>query len=91
MLAILVVQLCMKIIPTKHNLDTGDLPRVILWFDFMVDKYGCHGSIRGGSMGLVGRLFAIAVICAGVELIPVGDDNWTVPLSAALLTAFLLN
>jgi len=42
-------------------------------------------------MGLVGRLFAIAVICAGVELIPVGDDNWTVPLSAALLTAFLLN
>ncbi|KAL7540514.1 hypothetical protein ACHAXR_010924 [Thalassiosira sp. AJA248-18] len=43
-----------------------------------------------GTMGLVARLLAIAVVCAGVELIPAVDDNWTVPLSAALLSAFLL-
>jgi phytol kinase len=43
------------------------------------------------TVGLVGRLLAISVLCAGVELIPAGDDNWTVPLSAAGLSAFLLN
>lgn len=37
------------------------------------------------------RLFAIATVCAGVELIPVGDDNWTVPASAAILSAILLD
>jgi len=37
------------------------------------------------------RLLAIAIICAGVELIPIGDDNWSVPFSAAVLSALLLN
>lgn len=60
---------------------------LISWLTSM----GAMDPLELGTMGLVGRLFAIAVICAGVELIPVGDDNWTVPLSAALLTAFLLN
>lgn len=43
------------------------------------------------SFDLAGRLFVIAVICAGVELIPAGDDNYSVPLAAAVLSALLLN
>ena len=43
------------------------------------------------SFDLAGQLLAIAVICAGVELIPAGDNNFSVPISAALLSAFLLN
>jgi phytol kinase len=43
------------------------------------------------SFELAGRLFVIAVICAGVELIPAGDDNYSVPLAAAVLSALLLN
>jgi phytol kinase len=54
--------------------------------------------IRTGAMDALGltsvelawRLLVIAVVCAGVELIPAGDDNITVPISAALLSAFLL-
>jgi dolichol kinase len=41
--------------------------------------------------GLAGRLLAIAIICAGVELIPLGDDNWTVPVAAAVLSGMLLH
>ena len=41
-------------------------------------------------ISLVIRLLIIAVICAGVELIPAGDDNWSVPISAAILSALLL-
>eukprot|EP00566_Odontella_aurita_P010097 CAMPEP_0113541390 /NCGR_PEP_ID=MMETSP0015_2-20120614/9005_1 /TAXON_ID=2838 /ORGANISM="Odontella" /LENGTH=418 /DNA_ID=CAMNT_0000441291 /DNA_START=17 /DNA_END=1273 /DNA_ORIENTATION=+ /assembly_acc=CAM_ASM_000160 len=36
------------------------------------------------------RIAAISIVCAFVELIPFGDDNWTVPLSAAVLTATLI-
>lgn len=43
------------------------------------------------SFDLAGRLLVIAVICAGVELIPAGDDNYSVPLAAAVLSALLLN
>lgn len=32
------------------------------------------------------RITAICFICSLVELLPVGDDNWTVPISAAILT-----
>ena len=42
------------------------------------------------SFDLAVRLFVIAVICAGVELIPAGDDNYSVPLSAAIVSALLL-
>jgi dolichol kinase len=35
------------------------------------------------------RIAAISVACAGVELLPIGDDNWTVPLSAAVLSVIL--
>ena len=51
---------------------------------------GVMDALELSSTALVVRLLAIAVICAGIELIPVGDDNWTVPSSAALLSAFLL-
>jgi farnesol kinase len=40
---------------------------------------------------LVPGIAAISVACAGVELIPIGDDNWTVPLSAAILSLVFLH
>ncbi|KAL7502029.1 hypothetical protein ACHAWX_000438 [Stephanocyclus meneghinianus] len=43
------------------------------------------------SFDLLGRLLVIAVVCAGVELVPVIDDNYSVPISAGVLSAFLLN
>jgi len=43
------------------------------------------------SLDLVRRLFVIAVVCAGVELAPVVDDNYSVPIAAGILSAFLLN
>ena len=42
-------------------------------------------------MALALRIIGISVLCAMVELLPVGDDNYTVPLSAAVLTALLLH
>lgn len=52
---------------------------------------GAMDPLELGQVALAGRLIVVAVVCAAVELIPVGDDNWTVPLSAALLSAYLLN
>jgi phytol kinase len=52
---------------------------------------GALDTLGLSSMALVWRLLSIAFICAGVELIPVVDDNWSVPLSAALLSAILLS
>lgn len=60
---------------------------LILWLTSM----GAMDPLSLDTVGLLGRLLVIAVFCAGVELIPVGDDNWSVPSSAALLSAFLLN
>ena len=57
---------------------------------FWLTSLGAMEPLGMGTMGIAGRLLAIAVICAGVELIPVGDDNWSVPISAALLSSFLL-
>ena len=53
---------------------------------FWLTSLGAMEPLGMGTMGIAGRLLAIAVICAGVELIPVGDDNWSVPISAALLS-----
>lgn len=36
------------------------------------------------------RIAAISATCALVELLPFGDDNWTVPISAAMLAAIFL-
>ena len=60
---------------------------LLLW----LTQTGALDALGLGSFNLAGRLLAIAVICAGVELIPAGDNNFSVPISAALLSAFLLN
>ena len=39
---------------------------------------------------LIPRIAAISLVSAGIELLPFADDNWTVPLSAALLSGILL-
>eukprot|EP00978_Attheya_sp_CCMP212_P032681 scaffold128691_cov57-Attheya_sp.AAC.1 len=53
---------------------------------------GVLGLPLGGDMiALSSRIALISTICAGVELIPLGDDNWTVPLCAALLSMILLH
>ena len=43
-----------------------------------------------GPMELAVRIIGISVACSIVELLPIGDDNYTVPLSAALLAALLV-
>ncbi len=52
---------------------------------------GSMDALGLSSFELAKRLLAIAVVCAGVELIPAGDDNYSVPISAALLSAYLLS
>jgi len=39
---------------------------------------------------LLMNIFVISSICSLVELLPFGDDNWSVPVSAALLSKLLL-
>jgi dolichol kinase len=36
------------------------------------------------------QIAGISVVCSIIELLPIGDDNYTVPISAAILTALLL-
>ena len=36
-------------------------------------------------------LLGVSVVCAGVELVELGDDNWTVPIAGALMAALLFN
>ena len=54
-------------------------------------RFGAMDALDMGPVGLAGRLLAIAVICAAIELLDFVDDNWSVPLSAAALSALLLN
>lgn len=53
---------------------TGALPSSIVTGDALLDI----------------KLLAICAICAAVELLPFGDDNWTVPLTGYTLAAVLL-
>lgn len=39
----------------------------------------------------VGTIAAICFICSLVEVIPFGDDNWTVPITAAILASIFLS
>ena len=39
---------------------------------------------------LAATLFGISIVCSFIELLPLGDDNWTVPISGGLLAYFLL-
>jgi dolichol kinase len=52
--------------------------------------FGVMDPIDLSTAELVVRLFVISVLCAAVELIPAGDDNYSVPLSAAILSSYLL-
>ncbi len=52
--------------------------------------FGVMDPINLSTMDLFGRLLIISVLCAAVELIPAGDDNYSVPLSAAVLSSLLL-
>ena len=47
-------------------------------------------SLSFGTFPLLQRILIISALCAGVELLPFGDDNWNVPISAALLATILL-
>jgi len=58
---------------------------LVNWFQYT----GCL-QIALSPMDLALRITAISVLCAIVELLPIGDDNFTVPLSAAALAALLL-
>jgi CDP-diglyceride synthetase len=59
---------------------------LLLWLNFW-------GSLALPCSGweLVERVATISVVSAFLELVPVGDDNYTVPLAAALLSALLLS
>jgi len=52
--------------------------------------FGVMDPLDLSTADLVGRLLLISVVCAAVELIPAGDDNYSVPLSAAILSSYLL-
>ncbi len=52
--------------------------------------FGVMDPVNLSRMDLFGRLLIISVVCAAVELIPAGDDNYSVPLSAAILSSLLL-
>jgi dolichol kinase len=43
------------------------------------------------SFDLLGRLLIIATVSAAVELAPVIDDNYSVPITAGVLSTQLLN
>ena len=60
---------------------------VLLWFAHF-------GALDLGAMSLKTlalRVFLISVACAAVELVPVADDNLTVPIVGAFLAKWLLN
>lgn len=52
--------------------------------------FGVMDPLHLSTLDLFGRLLFISVVCAAVELIPTGDDNYSVPLSAAILSSYLL-
>jgi dolichol kinase len=39
---------------------------------------------------LIPKILAVAGACTMIELVPIGDDNWTVPISAAILASLFL-
>ena len=52
--------------------------------------FGVMDPLDLNTIDLFVRLLVISVVCAAVELIPAGDDNYSVPLSAAMLSSYLL-
>lgn len=62
---------------------------LILWLDFSTE--GIDALAGMGLDCLAIRLGVISSLCTAVELVPGVDDNWTVPLSAAVLTQILFS
>jgi len=60
---------------------------LVYWFDFT----GFMSLPTSGAVDLVTRLSAICGVSSIVEIIPAGDDNWTVPISAVFLSYILFN
>ena len=58
----------------------------------VVELFMATGYIQSAilPMELLTRVSIIGMLCAIVELLPFGDDNYTVPLSAAVLAGLLL-
>ena len=59
---------------------------VVMW----LIATGCLTSTSLTVVELASRIFLIGWICAFIEILPLGDDNYTVPGSAAVLAALLL-
>ena len=59
---------------------------VVMW----LIATGCLTSTSLSVVELASRIFLIGWICAFIEILPLGDDNYTVPGSAAVLAALLL-
>lgn len=51
---------------------------------------GCL-SLPNSIVDLVPKIVAVCSAAAFIELLPIGEDNWTVPVSSAILAAFFLN
>lgn len=56
-----------------------------LWLSFT----GCL-ALPVPMVELLPRIIGVTVACALTELLPIGDDNWTVPISAAALSSVFL-
>uniref|UniRef100_A0A7S0KYC2 phytol kinase n=1 Tax=Asterionellopsis glacialis TaxID=33640 RepID=A0A7S0KYC2_9STRA len=58
---------------------------LVLWFNFT----GCM-ELPYALPELVTRIALISAACSAIELQPYGDDNWTVPVSAVVLSKLFL-
>jgi farnesol kinase len=51
--------------------------------------YNYTGVLSFDVMNLWPKLLLISIVCAGVELMDIADDNWTVPLTGGIMAAYL--
>lgn len=58
---------------------------LLLWFNFT----GCM-TLPYSMAEMAMRTTLISAVCSMIELQPYGDDNWTVPVSAAVLSQLFL-
>lgn len=59
---------------------------LLLW----LQQWGCL-TLGFAGLDLLERVALISTVSSFLELVPIGDDNYTVPLSAALLSMLLLS
>ena len=65
---------------------TGVTLGILLW----LSHAGSLTSLSMPMSELAVHVACITAACAFIELLPLGDDNWTVPLSAAILSSIFL-